>query len=361
MHTLSQLIQTLPYTSKKYKFQCILNDVSNLSINANKLNTESHKRCNIAKNHIFCDGLRDDDLIILQVPISLTDILPEKAGNVINKNKIADLGCGRFSNSNNKYSFNNEYLSENIKYCVSMKKKIFIMFIFQEYCVVEGKDEQGTKLEYSTHSTCLFMIPNESKYDALYINSHGRDMDDTNIFKRIASRKRTIQTTFDIPVELLLLENLIDYWNGEGDYDGNNLNIYWDDTEKYTYFSSNLQSGDKHGLCFAFPQIIFHHIGEFYNKSQKINTDWGEIIINSGENLLKCGKLTHFIQSAFVHYSKKYKNTFIKTLLSNNVFDEYGNDLLEWSLIEENTQFLKKMLFYLTNYIKDLDIKNIKI
>jgi hypothetical protein len=243
-----------------------------------------------------------------------------------------------------------------------MKKKIFIMFIFQEYCVVEGNDKRGKKLEYSTHSTCLFMIPNETKevknsYDAFYINSHGRDMEDTNIFKRIASRNRTKNVKFDIPAELLLIENLTDYWNKQGDYDGEKLNIYWDDTEKHTYFNSNLQSGDNYGVCFAFPQIVFHHFGEFYDKSQKISTEWGEIIINSGEKLLKCGKLALFIKSAFINYSKKYKNKFIETMLTNNYFDECENDILELSLMEDNTGFLKKMIFYLTSYIKELEIK----
>ena len=359
--TLYEVAKSLPYISNKCKIHNILKEVRKLKIDAPELNTESHKRCNFARDTVFCNKMKDD-LIILQVPISLNDILPKQNSNILNNKKIANLDCGRFAYSNQEYIFNNEYLSENIKYCVSMKKKIFIMFIFQEYCVVEGKDKKGKKLEYSTHSTCLFMIPNETRevknsYDAFYINSHGRDMEDTNIFKRIVSRKRTNNIKFDIPVELLLIENLTDYWNKQGDYDGEKLNIYWDDTEKHTYFNSNLQSGDNYGVCFAFPQIVFHHFGEFYDKSQKISTDWGEIIINSGENLLKCGKLALFIKSAFVNYSKKYKNKFIETTLTNNYFDECENDILELSLMEDNTGFLKKMIFYLTSYIKELEIK----
>lgn len=351
--TLSQITISTPYTSNKCKFSNILKEVQELKIDAPELDTESHMRCNIAKDNVFCKEMQDD-LIILQVPISLDKILPKKNDNKINDEKIADLDCGRFDNSSDKYEFNNEYLSENIKYCVSMKKKIFIMFIFQEYCIIDG--------EYSTHSTCMFMIPNESadiknNYDAFYINSHGRDMEDTNIFKRIASRNRTKNVKFDIPVELLLIENLIDYWNKQGDYEGENLNIYWDDTEKYTYFDSNLQSGDNYGVCFAFPQIVFHHFGEFYDKSQKISTKWGEIIINSGEKLLKCGKLALFVKSAFVNYSNNYKNKFIKTTLTNNYFDDCDNDLLELALMEDKTEFLKKMIFYLTSYIKKIKMK----
>lgn len=359
--TLSQVTKTIPYTSNKCKISNILKEVQKLKIDAPELDTESHMRCNIARDKVFCKDM-NEDLIILQVPISFDDILPKKNDNKINDEKIADLDCGRFDNSSENYQFNNEYLSENIKYYVSMKKKIFIMFIFHQYCVIECKDKHGKKLEYSTHSTCLFMIPNETdniknNYDAIYINSHGRDMGDTDVFKRIASRNRTTNVKFDIPVELLLIENLITYWNNQGDYVGEKLNIYWDDTEKHTYLDSNLQSGDNYGVCFAFPQIVFHHFGEFYDKSQKISTEWGEIIINSGENLLKCGKLALFIKSAFVNYSKKYKNKFIETTLTNIYFDDCDNDILELSLMEDNTEFLKKMIFYLTSYIKELEIK----
>ena len=360
--TLSEVARTQKYTSNKCKFANIMKDVQKLMIDAPEVDTESHKRCNIARDKVFCQEMKDD-LIILQVPISLNNILPEKASNKINDNKIADLGCGRFDNSTKKYIFNNEYLSENIKYCVSNKKKIFIMLILKEYCVIEDTDKRGKHLEYSTHSACMFMTPNtdnsdiKNNYSTYYINSHGRDMADTNIFKRIASRNRTKNIKFDIPVELLLIENLVNYWNKEGDYDGNNLNIYWDDSEKHTYYDSNLQSGDNYGVCFAFPQIIFHHFGEFYDKSQKISNVWGEIIINSGENLLKSGKLALFVKSAFINYSKKYKNTFVKTTLSNNYFDDCDNDILEVSLMEDKTEFLKKMIYYLTNYIKRLDNK----
>ena len=110
-------------------------------------------------------------------------------------------------------------------------------------------------------------------------------------------------------------------------------------------------------MCFAYPQIIFHHIGEYYNKSQKIFTDWGEITINSGETLINCGKISLFIKSAFINYSSKYKNKFIQTILSEKYFDEYDNDILEVALMEDNTKFIKKMLFYLTRYMKEVNIK----
>lgn len=356
--TLSQLVDELPYKSNKCKFNNILHEAQKMKLNSVELDTNIHKKCNILKDSIFCNNMKDD-LIILQVPISLNNILPRKRGNIINNNKLKEIECGRFDSSCGKYVFNNEYLSENIKYCISMKKKIFIMFIFKEYCVVEGKDKKGKCLEYSTHSTCMFIKPSNinNNYEAFYINSHGRDLKDAIIFKRIVSRSRTYNVKYDIPFELLLIENLVEFWNNEGGWYKEDINIYWDDSDKYTYYDSNLQSGDNYGVCFAYPQIIFHHIGEYYNKSQKIFTDWGEITINSGETLINCGKISLFIKSAFINYSSKYKNKFIQTILSEKYFDEYDNDILEVALMEDNTKFIKKMLFYLTRYMKEVNIK----
>ena len=72
--------------------------------------------------------------------------------------------------------------------------------------------------------------------------------------------------------------------------------------KKHTYYDSNLQSGDNYGVCFAFPQIIFHHFGILRQVTE--NFKCLEIIINSGENLLKSGKLALFVKSAFINYSK---------------------------------------------------------
>ena len=44
-----------------------------------------------------------------------------------------------------------------------------------------------------------YLTPNDEKYEAYYINSHGRDMSDTDNFRRIISSKRTHVVEFDKP------------------------------------------------------------------------------------------------------------------------------------------------------------------
>ena len=50
--------------------------------------------------------------------------------------------------------------------------------------------------------------------------------------------------------------------------------------------------------------------------------------------------------------------TLFETIISKNIFDDDGFDILEITLLKENTSFIKKIIFYLTNYINGLDLKN---
>ena len=138
----------------------------------------------------------------------------------------------------------------------------------------------------------------------------------------------------------------------------NYLNIYWDDTEKYTYLNSNLQSGDNYGICFAYPQVLLHHFGEFYNNYQNYDINCGEFNIEPLKNLLDKGRLDIVVKSAFINFSKKYKLTLFETMISENLFDDYDNDILEITLLKENTTFIKKIIFFIINYINRLDLKN---
>ena len=347
MKSLRTITLETNFVNNKCKLENILRKVQSIELNSCKLNTTSHKLCNVARDTIFDSELKSN-LVILQVPISFNEMIPKEVLERIDENKIADLGCGRFSvGKNGKYKYNYEYLSKNIEIAIESKKIIYIMFIFKEYCTYECLN----KLQYSTHSTCMLLVPDKHQYNAYYINSHGRDMEDTNVYKRIVSRKRTVNKKFDKPVELMLIRSVIDYWS-------KHTNIYWDETEKYTYLDSDLQAGDGHGVCFIYPQIILHQLGEFYNKKQIFKTDWCEIHLNSIAELLKEGKLAVMVKGAFTTFSKKYKDTFIKTQLTGKVMNRNKEDILEKTMMKENTKFIKSILFNFIHYINQLNVKN---
>ena len=353
--TLQEVITNNPFVNNKCKFKNILRGVIKLKINSEQLNTESHKRCNIARDTLFCDELKDD-MIILQAPISFNEILPNSNTDLINNDKLADIECGRFEKTNNNYIFNYEYLSKNIQYCIQMNKIIFIMFIFKEYAADEVLDKNKVKLQYSTHSTCMIMVPdklNKNNYSAYYINSHGRDMDDTDIYKRIRSNKRTFNVKFSKPAEIIFIENLINYWTTMEYNESETLNIQWNNTKEYTYLDTDLQSGDGHGVCFAFPQIILHYFGYYYNTKQVFNTEWGNITINSLKDLLRDGKLNILVKSAFINYNPRYKKKFLESL--EITYENSEDDELEKVVINENTNFIKCMVFHLTNYLNQIN------
>ena len=361
LKTLSELNSELPFVNNQCKLTKLLKEANKLQLDSCDVDTKSHERCNIARDTLFCDELKND-LIILQVPISFVEMIPKRRANHFDKELLMDISCGRFECSSQKYLFNNEYLSENIRYCVEYKKIVYVMFIIKEYCVVESKCKKGSELSYSTHSVCLILVPNDNedgpRYHAYYFNSHGRDLKDTNIFKIIKSKKRALHIKQSKAVELLFIDNLVSYWNTLKDEKNNCLNIYWDETEKHTYLSSNLQSGDNYGICFAYPQILLHHFGEFYNNYQNYNIECGEFKIEPLKKLLNKGRLDIVVKSAFINFSKKYMLTLFETIISKNIFDDDGFDILEITLLKENTSFIKKIIFYLTNYINGLDLKN---
>ena len=81
----------------------------------------------------------EEDLIILQVPLDLKEIMPKKNKSV-EKDILRDIACGRFGKDEGEYSHYYEYLYENIQHCISEKKVIFIMFALESYCVIETRN-----------------------------------------------------------------------------------------------------------------------------------------------------------------------------------------------------------------------------
>ena len=203
---------------KHYKFATYLKKATQIKANDISTNTPAHLACNIARDTIFTDAMQKN-LIILQTHINLSEVLPHRNEN-IKTSVLENISCGRFAKEKNAYAHHCEDLSENIQFCIAEKKVIFIMLALGSYCIVHGENDvtKRSELCYSTHSTCLILIPTDTDYEAFYINSHGRDMADTDVYKRIVSSNRTKTVTFDRPAELVLISNLINYWNTLKDF-----------------------------------------------------------------------------------------------------------------------------------------------
>ena len=343
--------------SKHYKLSSYLKQAAQIKANSISTETQAHLACNIARDTVFTESMKKD-LSILQVPIDLKNILPNKNTN-IEKEVLQDIACGRYEKENNKYSYNYEYLSENITYAIAEKKVVFVMFGLESYCIIHSENEKTKRpdLAYSTHSTCLILMPVEDCYEGFYINSHGRDMSDTDLYYRIVSSKRTKVVEFEKPAELHLVSNLINYWNTLKDYNDNQIKIKWNQTKKHTYLGVNLQAGDQHGVCFAYPQIILHNFGDTYDVERKLEKEWGSIVIKSTRDLLKNGSLDTFVKLAFMEFDSKYDETLAKHMLECAFNDGQNDDKLEEVLEERKTRFTRTMVCSLIRYLSQISFK----
>ena len=342
---------------KHYKLSSYLKQAAQIKANHISTETPAHLACNIARDTIFTKSMKKD-LLILQVPVDLKDILPNK-NTAIDKEVLQDIACGRYGKENNHYAHNYEYLHENIIYAISHKKVVFIMFGLESYCIIHSENEKTKRpdLAYSTHSTCLILIPNDDQYEGFYINSHGRDISDTDLYYRIVSSKRTKSVEFEKPAELHLISNLINYWRTLKDYNDNQIKIKWDETKRHTYLGVNLQAGDQHGVCFAYPQIILHNFGETYDIERKFEKEWGNITIKSTRELLKNGSLDTFVKLAFIEYDSKYDETLVNHMLESAFNDNQNDDKLEEVLEERKTRFTRNMVCSLIRYLSQISFK----
>ena len=270
--TLSQI--AAKYNPKNKKMENYLNRATQLKINSLETNTIAHLKSNIARDTIFPKHMKNN-AILLQCIFQMTDMIPKKSYSKISTDTLRDLGCGRFIvNDEGNYEHRFEYLYSNIQEHIGNRKLIFIMFGMEEYCLIEGEKENI----YSTHSTCLILVPREISYDAYYINPHGRDMKDTVEFVRKITKRRTNTVNFKIPAELVFIRDLIAYWNTLHDYTENKINIRWDSGKMHTYYDTDLQAGDYWGTCFLFPLVLWHYMGEFYTKERVCEEGMGSFI-----------------------------------------------------------------------------------
>lgn len=335
--TLSSIVAK--YNPKQKKLDNYLKRATLLKMDTTATNTKAHLLCNLARDKIFDKKLKD--MVILQCMIQMTDILPTTSNTRISNHVLYDLGCSKYcKNKEGGYEFSHEYLFSNIKETIQNQQPVFIMFGMLEYCLIEGDNENF----YSTHSTCLLLMPRKDHFDAYYINSHGRDMCDTTKFVRRVSRKRIKTVSFDRPWEFVFMRDLIAYWNS---LDG--VNIKWDRTPMHTYYDTDLQAGDCRGVCFAFPQMILHYMGEFYTKKKELLTKWGAVEINTGYALLQSGELAVFVKSAFTNLNSKYDKTFVKNI--DTIYSKSSEDPLQKIIEEEEVNFIKPMICSLVRYM----------
>lgn len=382
---------------RKAKIQNYINYASTIRLNSVHLETESHLRCNIARDLVF-DKSISDNFVILQVPIDIQDLYEKKRH--ISTSKLEHIMCGYYHRSNSQmqeskydYQFKYEFFDETILKFIQEGKYIFIMFIINGWCIddIEDANDELDRIEYGIHSTCMFLVPsqnpdseNQPKYNAYYINSHGRDLFKYSmILKTIVSRRRTYNVRFNVPVELDLVHNMINMLNQYMDIDQKNEpTIKWNMTKTHTYLGPNLQAGDVYGVCFIFPQTILHYFGTYYQTPISILSSlYPNSPFISIKHLLLNGNLDVAVKISYMHFNINYNDLLISQLSTAN-FTKYilisntttnnttanntikndntstketidkFDDELENLIEQEQTKFIKNIVCSLVRYIK---------
>ena len=305
--------------SNNNKIDKIIKNASKLDCNTLETNTFMHKTLHKIKDNLFKDTL-ENNIDLYQTIIKVEDYFkytPNVKDDRYYNNILKNMDCGiyRYSEEIKDYEWNFEYLVPNI--CDSMDNNniVFIILDFEDF----GLDCNN---EYEAHSTVLLFLPNNTtkknkknkknkkkyfNYNCYYINSHGINSLDDKFYEYKISSKRKKKKKLEKPFDSTFVELLVQYLN-------KNTNNKIKYTEKNNYLGVNLQASDTRGVCFMFPIVIYYYFCKYYFNERTFNTEWGNITIKKGEELIKNNNLNIFVESMFVDFCPEYKLCLLQEL-----------------------------------------------
>jgi len=184
-------------------------------------------------------------------------------------------------------------------------KIIYIVLSIENY----GLDILDGGNEYGHHSTSLIFYPRGiNRYDCFYINSHGEDMTLTNFYDVYKTRRRYTRHSFDEPIDVICIKRYLEFLRASLLELECRVNIVYDGTKRHNYYGPNLQCGDDHGVCFAFPLIIWYYLSNFYTRERILKDNTSRVIIPPFEVLLDRKELITLVNSCFTVFHKKIEN-----------------------------------------------------
>ena len=259
--------------------------------------TYAHKACLQAANH--------DQITMIHVEWDVSKILPALDNSIMDFTK---LDCGFYSKD---LIGETEYLNTKLLNEMEQGKTIYIIFNLINYGLVLAEDENW----YAHHCTSAILYPNEENvYDFFYFNSHGEDMLLTDHFDQKISRKRFKKLSYKEPIDLVWIQSYITHFRKILKiYSQNDIQLRYDTTKTHNYYGPNLQSGDGHGVCFAFPLIIWYYLVKFYD-NPRICDEESRCLIPAIKKLLHQRQLNRFIISCFIIFNGSYKKAFIEQI-----------------------------------------------
>ena len=316
-------IQTFLKTQNKLSY--ILNKAFNVGLSAptpNISNQTLHRLRKIGFNKYMGRKLE-----YMSVYIDFNDLVP----NLSNSNKLHkefSKIMTHFCVDKDKDIYEQSF-GDRLSDLCEERKIIFINMGIDKYFV-----DRSEKTNYAVHGVCAILVPRYgSGYDMYYINSHGNDMNDTSFYQTVKTRTRLNRIDFKQPVDCLVMKALTNYLNKEYE-----LEITYDSSIKHNYFGPNLQNGDEHGICFAFPIVIYCYFGLHFTEKKALTMNDKTIYIVPFKQLLKNGQIDLMVSSCFSDFDK----TINKILFELNG-EKINLDLLSDCIEKSRFRFVKKV------------------
>jgi hypothetical protein len=305
--------------------------------------TKAHFATRMMQESEFPRGTRHN-MVMIDCPLSIKTIMTTLQNKKLPIKLFREMLVGVVLFENNSYNYTDSFLFDEMSHAFKQQKYVFIAFGFKDYDV----DNINGENEYCGHSTCALLVPNKTRYDCYYINTHGRDMKTTNYFKTIVTNNRCRVYHYKESLDTVFMKGLCDSFNQISD-----ITIHYNNTYRYTYLGTNFQSGDNHGVCFIFPFIIFHYIGKYLTRSRYFEVDGDFVYMESGIKLMKKGRLGLFVESIFADFTKKYT----KILCQKNITYKTKREHLETFVIKNAAHFLKAITSPMVSFMLQSKMK----
>jgi len=314
--------------------------------------TYSHKAAILAQQFAFTPYMKSKcSLLYINIDLASFMRILEKKNDYQTKDYFDNCVTTQYNYHAGEFTLHTKHMIRNICSLMNKRKIIFLQFTVDNYIVTELTNDQ----EYTAHSTCAILVPTKKLtgdgYCCYYINSHGRDIKDNHLFEYIITRKRKKVIKLAEPTDVVFMKSFIRHINYRAD-----TPIQYDGTSKYTYRGANLQAGDCHGECFIYPLIIWYYFGQFYNKFHTLVTEFGNVDIRSGKQLLFEGHLNYFIESIFWPFCPKHHEILVHQYNMGTSYSKITK-VTEKYIEKEAFRFVKMLIGPFISYIQQIIFK----
>ena len=265
-----------------------------------------------------------------------------------------ELSCFKYDNS---FELEDQYLFYKLAEEMKKGKMICLLMNLTGYLVMEYDDDSKT---YLTHSVCGIFIPiAPNKYEFIYFNSHGNNINTYTTYELLLSSKRLKKVKLPMPYDYIINNALIHDLNEYLITYKHNIHVNYETTEAFNYTHVNLQNGDNYGLCFMFPLIIWYNLIYKFKELLSLtitdeNNTKKEFILESSHTLFKKKKWEQFMTKIFLPYDKEFGKLVFNLKFTNTEEIAAVDTFIE----KRGTIFLKNILNTLLSFLSQRTIKD---